>query len=109
MFKLQVALVLKEKLGTFQLTSLSTGSAMPTTFGILDDHNLEHVPGTVNLANEACTSTVDQQALGLKHGTGRYSHIVLAPQPSDDPNDPLVRPSRSSKSISHQSFLAGHD
>jgi hypothetical protein len=26
---------------------------------------------------------------GLKHGTHKNAHIVLAPQPSDDPNDPL--------------------
>lgn len=25
----------------------------------------------------------------LKKGKGRYSHVVLVPQPSDDPNDPL--------------------
>lgn len=25
---------------------------------------------------------------GLKHGTGRFSHILLVPQPSDSPNDP---------------------
>lgn len=25
----------------------------------------------------------------LKHGTGRFSGIVLVPQPSDSPNDPL--------------------
>ena len=25
----------------------------------------------------------------LKHGTGKFSHIVLVPQPSDSPNDPL--------------------
>lgn len=25
----------------------------------------------------------------LKHGKGRYSHVILVPQPSDDPNDPL--------------------
>lgn len=25
----------------------------------------------------------------LKHGTGRFEHVVLVPQPSDDPNDPL--------------------
>jgi hypothetical protein len=29
---------------------------------------------------------------GLKHGTGRNAHIVLAPQPSEDPNDPLNWP-----------------
>ncbi|KAI1418356.1 MFS general substrate transporter [Hypoxylon sp. FL1857] len=28
----------------------------------------------------------------LKHGTGRYSHIILAPQPTDSPNDPLNWP-----------------
>ncbi|KAF2276286.1 MFS general substrate transporter [Westerdykella ornata] len=28
----------------------------------------------------------------LKHGTGRHSHIILVPQPSDDPNDPLNWP-----------------
>lgn len=28
----------------------------------------------------------------LKHGTGRYSHLLLVPQPSDDPNDPLNWP-----------------
>jgi hypothetical protein len=26
---------------------------------------------------------------GLKHATGKNAHIVLAPQPSEDPNDPL--------------------
>jgi hypothetical protein len=26
---------------------------------------------------------------GLKHGSGKDAHIVLAPQPSEDPNDPL--------------------
>ncbi|KAF3395341.1 hypothetical protein DPV78_009215 [Talaromyces pinophilus] len=26
---------------------------------------------------------------GLRHGTGKNSHIVLVPQPSEDPNDPL--------------------
>jgi hypothetical protein len=26
---------------------------------------------------------------GLKHGKGRNAHIVLSPQPSEDPNDPL--------------------
>ena len=25
----------------------------------------------------------------LKKGTGRFSHVVLVPQPTDDPNDPL--------------------
>ena len=29
-------------------------------------------------------------ALNLKRGTGRDTHVVLVPQPSDDPNDPCV-------------------
>lgn len=51
-----------------------------------DDHR-HHVPGT---------STLDQLAAGIgasnndvKHGLGKDSHIVLVPQPSNDPNDPL--------------------
>jgi MFS family permease len=28
----------------------------------------------------------------LKHATGRYSHVILVPQPSDSPNDPLNWP-----------------
>ena len=28
----------------------------------------------------------------MKHGRGRFSHVVLVPQPSDSPNDPLNWP-----------------
>jgi hypothetical protein len=28
----------------------------------------------------------------LKHGKGRYAHVLLVPQPSDSPNDPLNWP-----------------
>jgi hypothetical protein len=41
------------------------------------------------LNDEAAHTTV---AAGLKHGTGKNAHIVLAPQPSEDPNDPLNWP-----------------
>jgi hypothetical protein len=51
---------------------------------------LEHVPGTVFL-NEKGVEAVTNTA-GLKHGTGEDAHIVLAPQPSEDPNDPLNWP-----------------
>jgi MFS family permease len=50
---------------------------------------MPHVPGTVLLNDEAAHTEV---AAGLKHGTGRNAHIVLAPQPSEDPNDPLNWP-----------------
>jgi hypothetical protein len=48
---------------------------------------LIHVPGTF-LLNE---SVAHDGAItsGLKHGTGDSAYIVLAPQPSNDPNDPL--------------------
>ena len=40
----------------------------------------------------------------LKKGCGRYSHVVLVPQPSDDPNDPLnVRTTGFSDLLSLQS------
>ena len=43
--------------------------------------------GTVLLNDEAAhAEDVTQE---LKHGTGRNAHIVLSPQPSEDPNDPL--------------------
>ncbi|KAB2578001.1 putative MFS-type transporter [Lasiodiplodia theobromae] len=49
---------------------------------------VEEVPGTVSLIDEGTTDT----SLQLKHGTGKNAHIVLVPQPSDDPNDPLNWP-----------------
>jgi hypothetical protein len=56
--------------------------------GVFDDRStLDHVPGTVILAER------DEQPIKdgtfLKRGTGRYSGIILTPQPSNDPNDPL--------------------
>jgi hypothetical protein len=44
----------------------------------------------VLLDDEAAHS--EERLVGLKHGTGKDSHIVLSPQPSDDPNDPLNWP-----------------
>jgi hypothetical protein len=34
----------------------------------------------------------EEKTGALKHGTGSDSHIVLSPQPSEDPNDPLNWP-----------------
>jgi len=42
------------------------------------------------LNDEAAHSEAITQ--GLKHGKGRDAHIVLSPQPSEDPNDPLNWP-----------------
>ncbi|KXL42274.1 hypothetical protein M433DRAFT_151003 [Acidomyces richmondensis BFW] len=59
--------------------------------GVLEDKsNLKHVPGTV-LLNDAAAN-VEEATHGLKHGRGRNAHIVLSPQPSEDPNDPLNWP-----------------
>ncbi|KAK8205637.1 hypothetical protein M8818_004813 [Zalaria obscura] len=55
--------------------------------GVVEDHKLPHVPGTVLLDDE--NTQVEEITGALKHGTGRNSHIVLSPQPSEDPNDPL--------------------
>ncbi|OQU97100.1 hypothetical protein CLAIMM_03091 [Cladophialophora immunda] len=61
--------------------------------GILEDSKMEHVPGTAPLetvrnAASPEAGLVDSNA--LKHDkTGK---IVLVPQPSDDPNDPLNWP-----------------
>ncbi|KAL2669962.1 hypothetical protein Neosp_015128 [[Neocosmospora] mangrovei] len=60
--------------------------------GVLEDHKLEHVPGTAPLnelgVENFNTSGVDSSI--LKHDpTGQ---IVLVPQPSDSPNDPYNWP-----------------
>jgi hypothetical protein len=55
--------------------------------GILDSNKLTHVPGTVLLDEQAGHS--EDQTRNLKHATGKDAHIILAPQPSEDPNDPL--------------------
>lgn len=53
----------------------------------VDDHKLEKVPGTGLLSAKTKHLTADETR-GLKHATGKNSHIVLIPQPSDDPRDP---------------------
>ncbi|KAK6389558.1 hypothetical protein LTR65_006730 [Meristemomyces frigidus] len=58
--------------------------------GVLEDSKLDHVPGTV-LLNDHAAHAEDLTGT-LKHGTGRNAHIVLSPQPSEDPNDPLNWP-----------------
>lgn len=54
---------------------------------ILEPDTDEVVPGTVHLQKEA-EKRIRHTAF-LKHGTGRHAGIVLVPQPSDSPNDPL--------------------
>ncbi|KAI0521878.1 major facilitator superfamily domain-containing protein [Xylaria bambusicola] len=63
-------------------------------WGILEDKHMTHVPGTVPLTDSSDIPseyrTIPQEL--LKHGHGRNAHIILAPQPSDSPNDPLNWP-----------------
>ncbi|CAK7235674.1 hypothetical protein SCUCBS95973_009347 [Sporothrix curviconia] len=63
-------------------------------WGILDTPEGIHVPGTFVLADrsdlppEYAHIPHDQ----LRHGTGHFAHVVLAPQPTNSPNDPLNWP-----------------
>lgn len=55
---------------------------------------MEIVPGTALLRDQ---NDVPDELHGLpterlKHGKGRFSHVLLVPQPSDSPNDPLNWP-----------------
>ncbi|KAJ9145292.1 Major facilitator superfamily domain, general substrate transporter [Pleurostoma richardsiae] len=52
----------------------------------------QKVPGTVYVERE--TEHLRHLTANLKHGTGRYENVVLVPQPSDSPNDPLNWPHR---------------
>ena len=60
--------------------------------GVLEDHKLEHVPGTAPL-NELGREVYNASGVDssiLKHDpTGQF---VLVPQPSDSPNDPYNWP-----------------
>jgi hypothetical protein len=60
-------------------------------FGILEPRTShDNVPGTSYLDVHEEASVDNAQF--LKKGTGRNAHVVLIPQPSDDPNDPLNWP-----------------
>ncbi|KAM6515690.1 hypothetical protein FALCPG4_013906 [Fusarium falciforme] len=55
--------------------------------GVLENMDGHHVPGTVTLDQSAADPSQSHEH--LKRGSGKESHIVLVPQPADDPNDPL--------------------
>ncbi|KAI8657032.1 hypothetical protein LRP88_12345 [Fusarium phalaenopsidis] len=55
--------------------------------GVLENTDGHHVPGTVTLDQSAADPSENHER--LKRGSGKESHIVLVPQPADDPNDPL--------------------
>ncbi|KAH7013063.1 major facilitator superfamily domain-containing protein [Ilyonectria destructans] len=53
-------------------------------WGVLDDPLLASPPGTVNLTNDT-----NSDGLAGQHAVKKRGNIVLQPQPSDSPNDPL--------------------
>jgi hypothetical protein len=55
-------------------------------FGILESSSMEHVPGTTLLDEKSAHA--EEHTGNLKHAPGR-PELILVPQPSDDPNDPL--------------------
>ncbi|KAK3934361.1 major facilitator superfamily domain-containing protein [Diplogelasinospora grovesii] len=65
-------------------------------FGIRDCKMMEVVPGTAFMSDRDADelppefSSIPREL--LKHGKGRYKNIILVPQPSDSPNDPLNWP-----------------
>ena len=63
-------------------------------FGILDCNKLEVVPGTAFMSDQddLPPEYADVPRDLLKHGKGRFKDVILVPQPSDSPNDPLNWP-----------------
>ncbi|KAH6637254.1 major facilitator superfamily domain-containing protein [Chaetomium tenue] len=63
-------------------------------FGILECKKMEVVPGTAFMTDQddLPPEYAEIPREQLKHGTGRYADVILVPQPSDDPNDPLNWP-----------------
>lgn len=64
--------------------------------GVLEDSHLEHVPGTALLTDVVGADhhhhhgNLDTSA--LRHDRGKNSDMLLVPQPSNSPNDPLNWP-----------------
>ncbi|PTB81328.1 hypothetical protein M440DRAFT_1387762 [Trichoderma longibrachiatum ATCC 18648] len=63
-------------------------------FGILEPSSGEKVPGTTHFYDDPSRpqTATEQDAARLKCDTSGKTPIILVPQPSDDPNDPLNWP-----------------
>ncbi|KAI0105384.1 MFS general substrate transporter [Hypoxylon sp. NC0597] len=61
--------------------------------GVLEDKHLSHVPGTALLTDVVGSDNYhshgELNTSALRHGKGRDSDVLLVPQPSNSPNDPL--------------------
>jgi hypothetical protein len=65
--------------------------------GVLEDTHLEHVPGTALLTDVINPDQIHHHhgmldTSILKHDKGKDSDVLLVPQPSNSPNDPLNWP-----------------
>ncbi|OTA99016.1 hypothetical protein M426DRAFT_16868 [Hypoxylon sp. CI-4A] len=64
--------------------------------GVLEDKHLTHVPGTALLTDVAGSDHHHHHGelnpAALRHGKGKDSDVLLVPQPSNSPNDPLNWP-----------------
>lgn len=62
--------------------------------GIIEPTSGGHVPGTVRLFENDAGSQNEAglRTRNLKHGKGKDKDMLLVPQPSASPNDPLVGP-----------------
>lgn len=80
-------------------------------FGIIECHKLEVVPGTAFMSDqdEVPPEYHDVPRDQLKHGTGRFSNVILVPQPSDSPNDPLNVSLPNTGSRYHTDMSSGHN
>ncbi|OAA56210.1 Major facilitator superfamily domain, general substrate transporter [Niveomyces insectorum RCEF 264] len=63
-------------------------------WGLLEVPGVQDVPGTVVLSDRSDIPSEFEQIPRhlLKHGKGKFANVVLAPQPTDSPNDPLNWP-----------------
>jgi hypothetical protein len=59
---------------------------------VLEPTSRDKVPGTVYIEREDEQSRI--RTAHLKMGTGRHEGVILVPQPSDSPNDPLSKYSK---------------
>jgi hypothetical protein len=81
-----------------KLPSIDIKNQAKMGLGVLEDTHLEHVPGTALLTDVVDLGDPEHHHHGtldtslLKHDKGRDSDVLLVPQPSNSPNDPLNWP-----------------
>lgn len=77
--------------GTSRIVITIAGIYFPDmALGILEPKNVEHVAGTVYV-HEQARRHAEQLYIDENLKRDKTGKIILVPQPSDDPNDPLVR------------------